>query len=108
MAEASDDLKDVQKILKKNKLPPDNAVEFFMTPEILEEVKEQIRIETEGHCYFYTRDESVDEKKMIHLIALINIENIADICEQVQGLKGQNEIQAPQGGSAEAEISLFD
>ena len=104
MADASTDLQEVQTILKKHKLPPENAVEFFMKPEILEEVKEGIRIETEGHCYFFTRP----EKDMIHLIAIVNIDNIADIFEQAQGMQAKNEVESPQSGSAETEVNLFD
>jgi|SRR4051812_1178764 hypothetical protein len=76
----SQDLKDIRKLVEKDKIPPENIVEFYGPEDGIEALKERIREKTAGQCYFFTRE----EKNEIHLIALVNIKDVAQLFNKLK------------------------
>ena len=77
----SRELKEARKLLQKQGISPEHVVEYTISLETEETLKEEIRQATQGHCYFFSKKV---ESERIHLIAFINIENIADIFESIK------------------------
>jgi hypothetical protein len=72
------DLESVKKFLSGAGISPDNAIAYSGPVSEIEILKESIRKETKGHCYFFSKKEN----NITHLIALVKIQNIGQVFEK--------------------------
>jgi hypothetical protein len=75
----SKDLGSVKKFLSGAGISPDHALAYSGPNSEIEILKESIREETKGHCYFFSKQEN----NVTHLIALVKIQNIGDVFEKI-------------------------
>jgi len=102
----SKELSEIRKVLEKENVSEDHVQEFFLKEEEVESTKENIRAQTNGNCYFFTRE----NKDNIHLIALVNLNNVADLFEKIKEAQmiNQTDFRLTRDGSALNELSFLD
>jgi hypothetical protein len=102
----SPQLTEAKSLLQKENMPPENVIEMFIQKEQLDEIKSNIRKQTNNNCYFFVKE----AKENLHLIAFINIEDIGDFFEKLKASFSNSEIDYEifKQGSAYSVISLFD
>lgn len=74
------ELETVKNILSEFNLPPENALAFSGTDSEIHELMETIRIDSEGHSYFFVKK----EKDLTILISIVKIKNIGIVFEKVK------------------------
>jgi len=102
----SKEISEIRKILEKENISEGHIQEFFLKEAEIESTKENIREQTSGNCYFFTKE----NKENTHLIAFINISNVADIFEKIKENKvlNQTDFGLTREGSALNEINFLD
>lgn len=98
----SPDLKEIRALLQKDNVPPEHAVEYFVPSQEVDALKQQIREATHGHCYFFSRSED----SRVHLIAIVNVENAADMFEKVKSEQSTATLASGQLAQGPAEETL--
>ena len=91
-APPSEQLEHLRKHFGGYGIPPENIFERRIADDHVEALKQQLRNQTKGQCYFFTKQLA---DKQTHVIAFVNIVGIAEAFE-----KGMEEFAKQQSSEA--------